>query len=150
MLTHALRSQFSRVRSFAFIDRIDEVTRFFEAEDFGAAIERMNAEAEVVWIDGHSDYGSCLEQFQERWGRDLGPKSTLLILGDARTNYRARRSEALKELTHRARHTYWLNPEPIADWDTGDSAASEYAAQVDHMAEIRNLKQLEAFISEIL
>lgn len=147
MLTHALSAQFSRVRSFAFVDTIDEVTRFFEHEDFLAAVDRMNTEAVVVSDDGHSDYGVVLERFLDLYGRDVGPKTTLLILGDARTNYRARRSEALKSLSAAARHTYWLNPEPISDWDTGDSAASEYAAHVDDMVEVRNLRQLEDFIA---
>lgn len=150
MLTHALSAQFSRVRSFAFVDAIDEVTRFFEHEDFLAAVDRMNQEASVVWDDGHSDYGSVIERFLESYGRDVGPKATLLILGDARTNYRARRTEALKELAVRAHHTYWLNPEPISDWDTGDSAASEYAAVIDQMIEVRNLRQLEGFIERRL
>lgn len=150
MLTHALSAQFSRVRSFAFVDAIDEVTRFFEHEDFIAAVDRMNAEAGVVSDDGHSDYGSILDRFEARFGKDVGPKTTLLILGDARTNYRARKAGALKALADRAHHTYWLNPEPMNDWDTGDSAASEYAAVIDQMVEVRNLRQLEAFIERTL
>ena len=150
MLTHALSAQFSRVRSFAFVDAIDEVTRFFEHEDFIAAVDRMNAEAGVVSDDGHSDYGTILERFGAAYGRDVGPKTTLLILGDARTNYRARKAGALKALADRAHHTYWLNPEPMNDWDTGDSAASEYAAVVDRMVEVRNLRQLEEFIERTL
>jgi len=150
MLTHALSAQFSRVRSFAFVDAIDEVTRFFEHEDFLTAVDRMNAEAGVVSDDGHSDYGTILERFLDAYGKDVGPKTTLLILGDARTNYRARKVGALKALAHRAHHTYWLNPEPIGDWDTGDSAASEYAAVVDQMVEVRNLRQLEGFIERTL
>lgn len=150
MLTHALSAQFSRVRSFAFIDKLDEVTRFFENEDFLIAVDRMNNEAELVWLDGHSDYGSTLEQFWSEYNRDLGPKTTLLILGDARTNYRARRVDALASIQKKVRHLYWLNPEPQADWDTGDSAAAEYRPHVDNMVEVRNLRQLEEFIVRIL
>lgn len=150
MLTHALAAQFSRVRSFAFVDSIDEVTRFFEDEDFVAAVERMNEEAAVVSGDGHSDYGRVLEDLWECYGSEIGPRTTLLILGDARNNYRARRTWALKALADKARHSYWLNPEPIRDWDTGDSAASEYAAHVDRMVEVRTLRQLEGFIAREL
>lgn len=150
MLTHALSSQFSRVRSFAFVDAIDEVTRFFDDEDFIAAVDRMNDEAEVVWDDGRSDYGSVLERFSENHGAEIGPKTTLLILGDGRTNYRARRAEVLRDLATQSHRTYWLNPEPMHDWDTGDSAASEYAAAVDRMIEVRNLRQLESFIEHVL
>ena len=150
MLTHALAARFSRVRSFAFVDTIDEVTRFFEHEDFVAAVDRMNREAEVVAHDGHSDYGSVLEEFHDRHGADIGPKTTLLILGDARNNYRPREVWALDALSKRARHTFWLNPEPIGDWDTGDSAASEYASHVDRMVEVRTLRQLEEFVAREL
>jgi uncharacterized protein with von Willebrand factor type A (vWA) domain len=110
----------------------------------------MNQEAAVVFDDGHSDYGSVLEHFLDTYGKEVGPKTTLLILGDARTNYRARKAGALKTLAQRAHHTYWLNPEPVNDWDTGDSAASEYAAVVDQMVEVRNLRQLEEFIERRL
>ncbi|MDQ4064846.1 MAG: VWA domain-containing protein, partial [Actinomycetota bacterium] len=133
LLTHALASQFTRVRSFAFVDTIDEVTRFFDEEDFIAGIEAMNEHARVVADDGHSDYGIVLQRFLITYGNDVGPRTTLLMLGDARTNYRARHVDALRELSHRAHHAYWLNPEPVSDWDTGDSAASEYAAFVDEM-----------------
>ena len=150
MLTHALAAQFSRVRSFAFVDTIDEVTRFFDHEDFVAAIQRMNNEAEVVVHDGHSDYGSVLEEFHDNYGADVGPKTTLLILGDARNNYRSRNTWALQALSKKARHTFWLNPEPIGDWDTGDSAASEYAPHVDRMVEVRTLRQLEEFVAREL
>ncbi|MDQ3878650.1 MAG: VWA domain-containing protein, partial [Actinomycetota bacterium] len=147
LLTHALSAQFTRVRSFAFVDAIDEVTSYFDNEDFGAAIAAIGETARVVRDDGHSDYGSIFEMFLDEYGSGIGPKTTLLILGDARNNYRARGSHALKELAARARHTYWLNPEPRGDWDSGDSVASDYADLVDDMVEVRNLRQLESFIA---
>ncbi len=150
MLTHALSAQFSKIRSFAFVDALDEVTRHFANEDFAAALASMNAEARVVGGDGHSDYGASLGSFLERFGTEVGPKTTLLILGDARTNYRNDNAWALRELTKRAHRSYWLNPEPQQDWDTGDSIASRYAAHVDAMVEVRNLRQLETFIAEKL
>lgn len=150
MLTHALSAQFSKIRSFAFVDTVDEVSRHFVTEDFAAAIRGMNEGAKVVGGDGHSDYGASLGSFLETYGRDVGPKTTVLILGDARTNYRADNAWALKEISARAHRTYWLNPEPRHDWDTGDSVASRYAAHVDAMVEVRNLRQLEDFIARNL
>ena len=87
MLVYAIQNQFSKVRSFVFIDGIDEVTDYFRAtEDITEAIHRVNTEADVVWVDGHSDYGHAFEVFWERYGKDVGPKSTVLLLGDARNN----------------------------------------------------------------
>ncbi len=147
---YAMNAQFSKVRSFVFIDGIDEITHFFEGiDDIMEAIHRINAEADVIWVDGHSDYGHALETFWEKWGREVTTKSSVIILGDARNNYHAAQSWVLKEIEQRARHLYWLNPEPRSYWDTGDSIVSEYGAHCDGVFECRNLKQLERFVENL-
>jgi hypothetical protein len=149
-LVYAISNQFSKVRAFVFIDGIDEVTRFFEGvEDIGDAIHRVNTEADVVWVDGHSDYGHAFEVFWDTYGKDVGPKTTVLILGDARNNYHASQSWVIKEIEHKARHVYWLNPEPRSYWDTGDSIVGEYAIHTDGAYECRNLRQLETFVEKL-
>src|SRR5690606_36018547 len=88
-LVYAISNQFSKVRSFVGVDGIDEVTRRFErTEDIAEAVHRVNTEADVVWVDGHSDYGHAFEVFWQRWGKDIGPKTTVLLLGDARSEER--------------------------------------------------------------
>jgi len=149
-LVHAISSQFSKVRSFVFIDGIDEVTRFFDGVDDPAeAVHRINTEADVVWVDGHSDYGHALTVFWERWGEEITPRSSVLLLGDARNNYHASGSWVIKEIRARARHVYWLNPEPRAYWDSGDSIVGEYANYCDEVVECRTLRQLERFVGEL-
>jgi uncharacterized protein with von Willebrand factor type A (vWA) domain len=149
-LVHAISSQFSKVRSFVFIDGIDEVTRFFEnVDDVADAVHRINTEADVVWVDGHSDYGHALSVFWERWGEEITPRSSVLLLGDARNNYHASQAWVIQEIRHRARHVYWLNPEPRAYWGTGDSILGEYAVHCDDVFECRNLRQLEHFVTEL-
>jgi uncharacterized protein with von Willebrand factor type A (vWA) domain len=146
-LVYAIQNQFSKVRAFVFIDGIDEVTRLFEGvEDIAEAVHRVNTEADVVWVDGHSDYGHAFEVFWQNYGKDVGPKTTVLLLGDARNNYHASQSWVVKEMQHRARHVYWLNPEPKSYWDTGDSIMGEYAGYTDGVYECRNLRQLERFV----
>jgi uncharacterized protein with von Willebrand factor type A (vWA) domain len=150
-LVYALAAQFSKVRSFVFIDGIDEVTRFFDGvEDIAEAVHRVNTEADVVWVDGHSDYGHAFEVFWNNWGKEIGPKTTVIILGDARNNYHASQSWVIKEMRHRARHVYWLNPEPHSYWNTGDSIVGEYATHCDGTYECRNLRQLEQFVDVLV
>ena len=149
-MVYAISSQFSRVRSFVFIDGIDEVTDYFKGnEDISDAIHRINTEADVIWVDGHSDYGHAFETFWERWGRDVNTKTTVILLGDARNNYHAAQSWVLAEMAKKARHVYWLNPEPRSYWDTGDSIVSQYATHCDGAYECRNLKQLERFVEQL-
>ena len=150
MLVYAIQNQFSKVRSFVFIDGLDEVTEYFRTtEDITEAIHRVNTEADVVWVDGHSDYGHAFEVFWEKYGKDVGPKTTVLLLGDARNNYHAAQSWVVREMRQRARHVYWLNPEPRSYWNTGDSIVGEYGTHTDGVYECRNLRQLEAFVEKL-
>ncbi len=150
-LVHAIASQFSQVRSFVFIDGIDEVSEIFaRSETVAEAIQRVNQEADVVWVDGHSDYGHAFSVFQQRWGREIGPKTSIIVLGDARSNYHSPEAWVLKELRRRARHLYWLNPEPRTYWGSGDSVVEHYAQFCDGVYECRNLRQLEAFVENLV
>lgn len=150
-LVYALNNQFSKVRSFVFIDGLDEVTDFFEnVDDITEAIHRVNTEADVIWVDGHSDYGHAFEIFDERFAKDIGPKTTVIILGDARNNYHASQSWVIKNIEDKARKVFWLNPEPKSYWDTGDSIVAEYSDFCNGTFEVRNLKQLEAFVENLV
>ncbi|NBF00234.1 VWA domain-containing protein [Nonomuraea sp. KC401] len=148
LLTYALREQFAKVRAFGFVDTVDEITRFFApGADVVEAMARLADEADMVRF-GRTNYGHALERFAERYGDAIGPKTSLLILGDARSNYQPPALDVLESLVSRARHAYWLNPEPRRQWDTGDSLASDYG-QVVPMHECRNVAQLTAFIETL-
>ncbi|WP_458249179.1 vWA domain-containing protein [Streptomyces sp. MAI_2237] len=151
LLVQALHDQFSRVRVFAFVNRIDEVTGLMEhgAADPEGLGARIRAEATLTGWHGSSDYGVALGEFAERHGDAVGPRTTLFVLGDARTNMSDPNLAAVRRIAERARRVYWLNPEPRAQWGTGDSAAPDYAELVD-MYECRNARQLGALISRLL
>jgi uncharacterized protein len=149
-LVYAISTQFSKVRSFVFVDGIDEVTHVFEhAEDPSVAVRRITTEADVVWLDGHSDYGHAFEEFDRRWGDEVTSRATVLVLGDARNNYHASGAWVLHGLQRQARHVYWLNPEPHQYWGSGDSIVDEYAVHCDAVVECRTLRQLERFVAEL-
>ena len=146
-LVYALSSQFGRVRSFVFVDAIEEVTeQLRDRAGVGEAIRSLGTATGITRFDGHSDYGRALTDFWRRWGADVTPRTTLIVLGDARNNHHASQAWVLGELRRRARKVYWLNPEPLSSWDTGDSLMSEYAAFTHHTFECRNLDQLEHFV----
>ncbi|HET6392381.1 MAG TPA: VWA domain-containing protein, partial [Blastococcus sp.] len=149
MLTQALREHFTGVRAFAFVDTTDEVTRFFRpGADVVDAVQRIGREADVVGFDGHSDYGTAFEVFADRYASAVGPKTSLLVLGDGRTNYRQPGLPVLADLVRRSRSAHWLNPEPQRQWGTGDSAAHRYGEVID-MVECRNAAQLAEFVTTL-
>ncbi|MEV0357733.1 VWA domain-containing protein [Nocardia sp. NPDC050697] len=150
LLVSALREQFSRVRIFAFVDQVDEVTRFFDPHtQLDESLTRIFAEADVVGLDGHSDYGAALNGFADRFPEAVTSRSSLLILGDARTNYRDPRLATLGALVGTAKHAHWLNPEATTHWGSGDSAARKYA-EIIEMHECRSARQLTEVVSRLL
>jgi uncharacterized protein len=150
LLVQALREQFSKVRVFAFVERSDEVTHLFEpGAELSGVMQRVLREADLVAFDGHSDYGGSFGSFAEYWGDAVGPKTSLLVLGDARTNYRDPNLRVLKRLVGQARHAHWLNPEPRRQWGSGDSAALRYA-DVLPMHECRTAAQLADVVEALL
>ena len=149
-LVHAISSQFSKVRSFVFVDGLDEVSQLFEGVDDPAeAVARINAEADVIAFDGHSDYGRAFLTFHERFADQLTKRSTILILGDARNNYHQAHAEVIADLKYRCKAVYWLNPEPTSYWNSGDSIVNQYAPYCERIVECRTLRQLEAFVGEL-
>ncbi|MEU9154591.1 VWA domain-containing protein [Streptomyces sp. NPDC048417] len=151
LLVQALHDQFSKVRVFAFVNRIDEVTGLLEhgradPEGLGA---RIRTEATLTGWHGSSDYGVSLGEFAERYGAAVGPRSTVFVLGDARTNNLDPNLAAVRRIAGQARRVYWLNPEARSLWGTGDSAAPDYAELVE-MHECRTARQLSALIARLL
>ncbi len=151
LLVQALHDQFSKVRVFAFVNRIDEVTGLLvhgaaDPEGLGA---RIRAEARLTAWHDSSDYGAALGEFTDRYADAVGPRTTVFVLGDARTNMADPHLPAVRDLIRRARRVHWLNPEPRTLWGTGDSAAPAYAELVD-MRECRNVRQLDALVGRLL
>lgn len=108
----------------------------------------MSASAAAASRWGRTNYGQTFARFAESYGDAVGPRTSLLVLGDARSNYYSPREDVLRELVARARHAWWLNPEHTRQWGVGDSAAPTYAA-IMPMVECRNLTQLGSFVRRL-
>ena len=148
-LTYAIASELSRVRVFGFVDALDEVTEYFgTGTDFADGLIRMGSEADVVRSDGHSDYGRSFQDMWEKYADAVTSRTSVIITGDARNNYRNSGAEYLDRIVERSRATFWLNPEPSRYWDTGDSIMSQYGQRCDVVDQVRTLRQLEGFIEK--
>ncbi len=148
-LAYAISSELSKVRVFAFIDGLDEVTDYFgTGVDFGLGLVEMGRNADLVRHDGHSDYGRSFAEMWERYEDAITSKSTVIITGDARNNYRDAGAQYFNRIADKARAVFWLNPEPERFWDTGDSVMSRYSIACDRVEQVRTLRQLEAFVEK--
>ena len=124
----ALGDSFSRLRSWAFIEIADEVTELClqatSARELGRTITK---EAKVADVTGYTDYGRVFKQLAVELEDVVDRRTTLIVLGDARTNGRDPGLDAFAALASRAGRTLWLNPEPELYWDYGDSESTRYA-----------------------
>lgn len=147
---HALHDSFRKLRSFVFIERISEVTETFERErDFRKISERISQDGGVADISGYTDYGRVWLEFLEEISADLDPRSTVIVLGDARTNGRDPHAAAFAQLTERAGRTFWLNPEPRLYWNYGDSVMAAYEPHTTEAFECWTTKHLEHFVDVV-
>ncbi|HLM30528.1 MAG TPA: VWA domain-containing protein [Solirubrobacterales bacterium] len=147
---HALHDSFRKLRSFVFIERISEVTDVFERErDFRRISERISREGGVADVSGYTDYGRVWLEFYEEISEDLDPRSTVIVLGDARTNGREPRAEVFARVAERAGRTFWLNPEPRLYWNYGDSVMAAYEPHCTAAFECWTTKQLENFVNVV-
>ena len=150
-LVHALHNELARSRTFVFVDGVAEVTDLVAGADGVPEPRNLLSRTGVVAADGHSDYGRVFECFWHEHARHgVGPSTTLIVTGDARTNYRGAGLDPFRQLCGRAKRVYWLNPERRADWDTADSVIGLYAATCTGVFEVRTLRQLGDAVASIV
>jgi uncharacterized protein len=146
---HALHDSFRKLRSFVFIERISEVTDVFRERDFRTISDRISREGGVADVSGYTDYGRVWLEFLEQIVDDLGPRSTVIVLGDARTNGREPHAEVFAAICERAGRTFWLNPEPRLYWNYGDSVMSAYERYTTAAFECWTTRHLENFVNVV-
>ncbi len=147
-LVYSLQQQRGHVRSFVFIADVDEVTDVFERHSVDAAVEMAMGEANIrYWA--HSDFGSVFRQFLDEYSDALNSRTTVIVLGDGRSNYFAPQLDALAEIRRRSRQVIWLNPESQYSWGIGDSIIDLYARECDMLTECRNLEQLRQVMEHL-
>ncbi len=146
MFLYSLEEVLPRVRSFAFSSDLGEVSELFSRNTVDDAI----ALALKQYGGGSTDYGQALADFRKLCLDDIDKRTTVIILGDARNNNGDARTDVLKEIYDRARRVIWLNPEPRAMWNTGDSEMRHYSPYCHQVDECGTLVQLERVVSRLL
>jgi uncharacterized protein with von Willebrand factor type A (vWA) domain len=133
-----------------FIERISEVTEVFEHErDFRAIAERISSEGGVADVSGYTDYGRVWLELLGEISDELDPRSTVIVLGDARTNGREPHADVFGMLAERAGRLFWLNPEPRLYWNYGDSVMAAYEPYCDGAFECWTTRHLENFVNVV-
>ncbi len=148
-LLHAVHQEFHRVRSFVFVDGVVEITRVLAAAPGVLDPRNLLDRKGLLVHDGRSDYHGAFGRFLDMWGDAVSPKTTVIVVGDARAHDRPPALPQTAELAHRARRLYWFNPEPRHQWDTTDSRASDYGRYCTAVFEVATLRQLGDAVAAI-
>ncbi|MGJ4937693.1 vWA domain-containing protein [Bradyrhizobium oligotrophicum] len=146
LLIHSLHDVVSDVRSFAFSGHLIEVSEILEQKP---AEEAMAEIMHKVGF-GSSDYGSSLVDFEKQFMASVTPQTTVIILGDARSNKLAPRADILKAISERAKRVVWLNPEGRMTWGWGDSEMPRYQTFCNVVRPCATAQQLERAVSDIV
>ena len=150
-LVNAVHAELASVRSFAFVDGVAEVTDLFAEARYDLQVARVVERRGVVGLDGHSDYGQVFGQFERRYlAGAVTHRTTVIVTGDARGNYRDDNVAAFARLAQRARHLFWLNPEPRAEWGEDDSLIEVYRPHCTGVYEVRTVRQLADVIAQLV
>jgi uncharacterized protein len=141
-VVHQLQSLFTRVRTFAFVGDLVEITELFSDHHLEEALEILMG-GDVIDVDAQSDYGRAFTTFEEEHANSINRRTTLLVLGDGRSNGKPPGLEVFAQLAERARHVIWWTPEPRRTWALGRSELSSYAAHCDAVEVVRGAGGLE-------
>ncbi|MDA8210617.1 MAG: VWA domain-containing protein [Clostridia bacterium] len=147
-LVYSMQQKFAHVRSFVFVDTVDEITVYFHNREVAEAMAEVYNRA-IFSQTGFSDYGKSILEFRQRYGNSVNGKTTVIILGDGRNNYRRPELEHLQWIKDNAKKVFWLNPEPQERWNKEDSIIGLYQTMVDRLLECRNMGQLERVVRQI-
>ena len=139
---YAAHDLFDHTRSFVFVSEIGESTELFERGTPEAAIAQTYGGAVVSVVD-NSNYGRALRSFAARHLDAIDRRTTVVILGDGRSNFHEPGEDALAQLGARARAVLWLCPESRSTWGTGDSAMARYEPWCTEVLEVRSAQDLE-------
>ena len=148
-LIYSLQEYFSQVKSFVFVAGLNDVTNTFDRYDINTAIETIMNDPDINYQD-YTDYGETFRQFFKDHMDCLNLKTTLIIVGDGRSNYLNPQAHILEEMRNHCCRVIWLNPEPEQFWKTGDSEMHTYSQHCHEVRPCTNLNQLMSFIEHLV
>ena len=146
MFLYSLDEVMPKTRSFVFSNRAGEISDMMKTEDMDQVMEHALRQ----YGGGSTDYGVSLMDLAEATLDEMDKKTTVMVLGDARSNYGDPGHLVLKEMHERAARVIWLNPEPESTWGTGDSEMKKLGAYCTHTKVCNSVKHVERVLDDLL
>jgi hypothetical protein len=145
-----LQGRARKTRTFIFVSELGEVTGQLQRAREPAQAAELAVGSRVIPLLGNSDYGRALLLFHRHHLAAVTPRTTVIVIGDGRTNYAPPQAWVLDEVRRRARRLLWICPEPRERWELGDGEMARYAASCDRVAVVTSLAELEGVAEALL
>lgn len=146
MLLYSLNEVVPDIESFAFSGRLEDVGPTLENDDFAHAMDKIINDIGM----SSTDYGQSLSDLRMNHWDALDRRTTLIVLGDGRSNYGDPRLDLFREAAARVKRVIWLTPEGESLWGTGDSELPRYRPHCHTMKQVTTIKDLERILDEAL
>jgi uncharacterized protein with von Willebrand factor type A (vWA) domain len=140
-LIYQMQSLFSKVRTFAFVADIAEITQLLEEHTMSRAVDEIFS-GRVIDADVNSDFGKAAEQFRNEHLSTINHRTTVVILGDGRNNGKNPNAQALEEIAQHARQVIWITPEARWGWSLGSCDMPLYEKICTRVEVVRTVDQL--------
>ncbi len=150
LILHSLNEVISRIRSFVFCSTLAEVSSLFEKYPLPEALDRLRSGSGVPIVLGRTDYGGAFLDFKNQYADCLSKMATVIILGDARSNYSDPQTDVLRFISERCKRLIWLNPETPSLWGSGDSEMKKYLPYCNIARECSTIRHLERVVEYLL
>ena len=147
-LVTCLRARFRKIRVFFFIDSVWEVTDFVWEDDLTGVKQEIRSWGHKV-SSGFSDYGAVFKELAEHKLGKVSSRAILLILGDAKNNFRPSQSEYLAQISEKVRNVFWLNPLEMQEWSESDNVMKEYQSNCSKVYRCRTASDLQRIVKDV-
>jgi len=146
-LIYELQDQVARAKSFAFINRLVDISHWFEEHRPQKAVARVLRALPPGSYN--TDLGASLATLWRDHMGHIDRRTTVIFLGDGRNNFNDPRLDLVEAIKGRARRIVWMNPEAPYLWGTGDSDMPAYTPYCDALHEVGNLAQLARAVERL-
>ncbi|MEM6284264.1 MAG: VWA domain-containing protein [Chloroflexota bacterium] len=147
-LIYELQDQVAKTESFVFNADLAEISSVFREHETQEAVQKALDDNPPGYYA--TDLGTSLETYTKDFMGSMSSRTTVIILGDGRNNYRDPRLDIAQEIQRKARRLIWFVPEHPNEWGSGDSDMIEYARRSDGTYYVNSLRTLAEAVDSVL
>lgn len=142
-ITLLIRNNFSKIKTFVFVDRVKEITDDILGKNIYETIDLINS---IHGLGYSTRYADVFDEFSQLDIFDN--KTVLIVLGDAQNTSKNIGDEYLENISNKCKSIIWLNPLEQKYW-YDNSDLIHYEKHCKNIFCCNTLRDLEYFIKHI-